>query len=153
MLSQGNIGLPRRVGSPFQAPITLQPHYSPALACAFGLTHLAAFIVVLLQPLALLSKAALATAVVLSGALAMRRHLLFLGASIVAITLKPDGTFLVRLANSDVEKGELSPGAFVHPQLTVLVFKLSRKRRRVLLLTPDNVDAEGFRRLRVRLRV
>jgi len=131
----------------------LQPHFSPALACAFGLIHIAAFIVVLLQPLALLSKAALATAVVLSGALAMRRHLFFLGASIVAITLKPDNTFLVRLANSEVEQGELLPGAFVHPQLTVLVFKLSQKRRRVLLLTPDNVDPEGFRRLRVRLRV
>ncbi|MGH8614146.1 MAG: protein YgfX [Gammaproteobacteria bacterium] len=141
------------VGSPFQTPIMLQPHFSPALTCAFGLIHLAAFIVVLLQPLALLSKVAFATAVVLSSALTIRRHVLFLGASIVAITLKPDGTFLVRLANSEVEKGELLPGAFVHPQLTVLVFKLSRKRRRALLLTPDNVDPDGFRRLRVRLRV
>ncbi|MGH8578857.1 MAG: protein YgfX [Gammaproteobacteria bacterium] len=153
MLSQRNIGSPTGVGSPFQAPIMLQPHFSPALACAFSLIHLTAFIVVLFQPLALLSKVALAIAVVLSGVLAMRRHLFFLGASIVAITLKPDGTFLVRLASSEVEKGKLLPGAFVHPQLTVLVFKLSQKRRRVLLLTPDNVDPEGFRRLRVRLRV
>lgn len=131
----------------------LQPHFSPILACTFCLIHLTAFIVVVLQPLALLLKATLATAVVVSGVLAMRRHVFFLGPGIVAITLKPDGTFLVRLANSEVEKGELLPGAFVHPQLTVLVFKLSQKRRRVLLLTPDNVDPEGFRRLRVRLRV
>jgi len=90
----------------------------------------------------------------MSAALTMRRHLLFMGASIVALTLKSDGTFLLRLADSEVEKGELLPGAFVHPQLTVLVFRLlQKKRRRVLLLTPDNVDPEAFRRLRVRLRV
>lgn len=153
VLSQRNIGSRTGVGSPFQAPIVLQPHFSPALAWAFALIHLLAFIVVLSQ-LASLAKAALATAVVMSAALAMRRHLLFLGASIVALTLKSDGTFLVRLADSEVEKGELLPGAFVHPQLTVLVFRLSqKKRRRALLLTPDNVDPEAFRRLRVRLRV
>lgn len=154
VLSQRNIGSRTGVGSPFQAPIVLQPHFSPALAWAFALIHLLAFIIVLSQPLASLAKAALATAVVMSAALAMRRHLLFLGASIVALTLKSDGTFLVRLADSEVEKGELLPGAFVHPQLTVLVFRLSqKKRRRALLLTPDNVDPGAFRRLRVRLRV
>ena len=154
MLSQGNIGSRTGVGSPFQAPIVLQPRFSPALAGAFGLIHLVAFIVVLLQPLGSLAKAALATGVVMSAALTMRRHLLFMGASIVALTLKSDGTFLLRLADSEVEKGELLPGAFVHPQLTVLVFRLlQKKRRRVLLLTPDNVDPEAFRRLRVRLRV
>lgn len=46
----------------------------------------------------------------------------------------------------------LLPAALVHPLLTVLVFRDGRRRYPVIL-TPDVVDADQFRRLRVRLRL
>jgi len=50
----------------------------------------------------------------------------------------------------------LLPGAVVHPRLTVLNFVIDGmpwyRRRKSLVLLPDNVDASVFRRLRVRLR-
>lgn len=48
-------------------------------------------------------------------------------------------------------KVRLLPAAFVHPLLTVLVFQ-DGWRRYPVILTPDVIDADQFRRLRVRLR-
>lgn len=140
-------------GFPFEAPIGIRPRFSPTLAMVLAFIHGAALLLVLFGPFGSASKMVLAVAVALSANVVLRRHLFFLGDTVTAITLQPDGSFLVGLANGEVEKGELLPGAFVHPQLTVLVFRLARKRRRALLLTQDNVDPEAFRRLRVRLRV
>jgi len=88
----------------------LHPRFSPALACAFCLIHLAALAVAVVEPLPLLFKEALGTSVVLSGVSVIRRHLLFLGSSIAALTLAPDGTFLLRLAKSEIEKGAVVAG-------------------------------------------
>lgn len=46
---------------------------------------------------------------------------------------------------------QLMPAAFVHPLLTVLSFQ-GNERHYSVILTPDVVDADMFRRLRVRLR-
>lgn len=46
---------------------------------------------------------------------------------------------------------QLLPAAYVHPWLTVLSFR-GEGRRYSVILTPDVVDADMFRRLRVRLR-
>lgn len=46
---------------------------------------------------------------------------------------------------------QLMPAACVHPLLTVLSFQ-GEERRYTVILTPDVVDADMFRRLRVRLR-
>jgi len=45
---------------------------------------------------------------------------------------------------------ELLPGALVHPWLTVLTLRARGRRCRVVLL-PDTIAAEDFRRLRARL--
>ncbi len=54
--------------------------------------------------------------------------------------------------DSTVETGVLVPGAYLHPWLVVLAFRVGRWRRHVVIL-PDMLDAETFRRLRVRLRL
>ncbi len=46
------------------------------------------------------------------------------------------------------EEYVLQPGCFVHPLLTILVFRRHGKTR-TIVLTQDNVEPECFRRLRV----
>jgi hypothetical protein len=48
------------------------------------------------------------------------------------------------------DSGVLLPGAYVHPSLVILPFRTGRGRRSVPIL-PDMLDADSFRRLRVRL--
>jgi len=48
------------------------------------------------------------------------------------------------------DSGVLLPGAYVHPWLVILPFRTGRRRRSVPIL-PDMLDADSFRRLRVRL--
>lgn len=46
----------------------------------------------------------------------------------------------------------LEHGAYAHPKLLVLPFRTRSRQRVPVLVAPDMVDAEGLRRLRVRLR-
>ncbi len=46
----------------------------------------------------------------------------------------------------------LEHGAYAHPKLLVLPFRTRSGQRVPVLVAPDMVDAEGLRRLRVRLR-
>ncbi len=46
----------------------------------------------------------------------------------------------------------LEHGAYAHPKLLVLPFRTHSGRRVPVLVAPDTADAEGLRRLRMRLR-
>lgn len=54
------------------------------------------------------------------------------------------------------QRAELLTSSFVHPKLTVVNLKILGKpwycRYRSFVFLPDNIDAETFRRLRIRLR-
>ena len=52
---------------------------------------------------------------------------------------------------SEMTPAMLLPESFVHARLIVLMFKQGR-RRRAVILTPDNISEAICRRLRVRLR-
>ncbi len=52
---------------------------------------------------------------------------------------------------SAVQKLELEPGAFVHSTLLVLNFACEDGKKLSFILTPENVEANSLRRLRVRL--
>jgi toxin CptA len=56
-------------------------------------------------------------------------------------------------ASPDVKAGRLAPGSFVAPWLTVVRWRPEGARlARTVLVPPDAVDADAFRRLRVLLR-
>ena len=57
--------------------------------------------------------------------------------------LRRDGTLL---------EAHLLPGAYVHPRLLLLPFRSASGRRVSVLVVPDMVPGDVFRRLRVRLR-
>lgn len=69
----------------------------------------------------------------------------------VQLLLTTDAEWWLTCVNGLTFSVKLVPGAFVHPLLTVLSFQ-AEKRRHIVILTPDIVDADMFRRLRVRLR-
>ena len=70
--------------------------------------------------------------------------------SVQALALDQAGRLEVVMGGNRLAAA-LVPGAFVTPWLTVLQCRTA-KGRVSLLLTPDRVEAEAFRRLRVRLR-
>lgn len=69
----------------------------------------------------------------------------------VQLVLNQAGEWLLSLASGQTVPVVLKPMAFVHPLLVVLTFKAETGSYRVIL-TPDTVDPDTFRRLRVRLR-
>ena len=67
-----------------------------------------------------------------------------------------DDRWILAAENGEEIQAHLVAGSFVHPQFTTVNLKLTGKpwytRYRSFVFIPDNVDAEVFRRLRVRLR-
>jgi toxin CptA len=79
--------------------------------------------------------------------------LILLPWSLIGLALNSKGELLVIRKDGLVGLANLLPSSFVATYLTVLNLKTSTGRwRRNVLLTPDRVDAEAFRRLRVWLR-
>ncbi len=70
----------------------------------------------------------------------------------VRIRLYRDGGWAISLRAERLRTARLMRPVFVHPSLTVLRFRLDDGSRHSVLLLPDCVDADDFRRLRVWLR-
>jgi hypothetical protein len=67
---------------------------------------------------------------------------------------RADGEWVLELASGKKLEAELLPNAYVHPWLVVLGFRdMETGRGRRLALFHDALEAELFRRLRVRLRL
>lgn len=76
--------------------------------------------------------------------------------SIKSVTWRHDNFWDLETYEGRHLQAQLSGNSFVHPWLTIVNLKLMGqpwyRRNRSLLVLPDNVDSENFRRLRVRLR-
>ncbi len=83
---------------------------------------------------------------------AFRWHVQHQGDAITGFILQPEGEWIVTTAKRGDSRGRLAQDSVVLSWLTVLVFRLEDGRRCAAVVLPDNVDREGFRRLRVRLR-
>ncbi len=118
------------------------------------LAHGAAIAVLWVLPLALWIKALIAVAVVASAASLTRRvALLATQDAVVAVEITEDARLAVKTRRGDWRACRLSGSSYVSPWLTILVLaEDNRLSARYVVITPDNVDAEDFRRLRVWLR-
>jgi toxin CptA len=77
----------------------------------------------------------------------------WLPGSVVALKLATDGALSIRRKRGDWVSVEVLGSSFVHPMLTIINLKLEARRFPVhVLLMPDVLDAESFRRLRVWLK-
>jgi toxin CptA len=81
------------------------------------------------------------------------RALLRGGGAIVGLEINDDGALSYQMRGGEWREGMLLGSSFVSPYLTILNIRTEQKfLARHVVIMPDCVDAEDFRRLRVRLR-
>ncbi|MGQ0595485.1 MAG: protein YgfX [Gammaproteobacteria bacterium] len=136
----------------FTGPIRLQPTGSALLGTGIAFSHTGALVIVALLPWP--AWARVSVAMLLCGSLvwSLAWHVLHRGDAVTEAILQGDGSWTVRAGPAEPVSATLANDSVVTPYLTVLLFKLADGRRRSLLVLPDNIEPETFRRLRVRLR-
>lgn len=111
----------------------------------------AAVMLVAALPLSPATLVALLTLVVVAGG-RYRRDGRDRPGDVTALVLGSRDTWRVRLRSGAVLQAKPTREALVGPALTVLRLECSDGQKRELVLLPDSVRAEAWRRLRVRLR-
>ena len=132
--------------------ISVRP--SVLIAVAVAILHVSAAAVVWLVPLPILGKAVFTLAIAVSLIYFMARDAaLHASRSIVALELREDGGIACQTRNGEWLECNLLGSSYVSPGMTVVNLRARgwTGYRRVILV-PDNVDAEDFRRLRTWLR-
>ncbi len=69
----------------------------------------------------------------------------------VELILSSENDWQVKLKNEQVHHAVLGDSLFVHPLLTIILLKYNACAK-YYIFTPENIEADLFRRLRVRLR-
>ena len=67
------------------------------------------------------------------------------------LILSPEDDWQVNTVNGVVYEATIGDSLFVHPLLTIMSLRYGRHKE-YFIFTPENIDADMFRRLRVRLR-
>jgi 4-hydroxybenzoate polyprenyltransferase len=115
------------------------------------LLHAAALVVVITLPLPVYAVLALVVAVLLSLVWNWRRQVSpSYPHAVRSLCWQADGNCLLQLASGEQLTARLTRHAFVMPWLVILYF---RGPPRCLVLLPDMLAAQAFRKLRVRLRM
>jgi hypothetical protein len=136
----------------FELPLFITVRASPWLKVAVYFVHLGAILALTVSNIPLVIQF-----LIISGLLTslVRTHQLYISQkdphTAVRLVLKQTGEWLLGLAAGENIAVTLRPMAFVHPMLVVMSFQADRQTYRVIL-TPDTVDPDTFRRLRVRLK-
>lgn len=144
----------------YAAQLNLEPGRSLWLGVLLLLAHGGSLGVLFLVPLPVYAAWAAALIVLASMAWGIRRHALRLDRNaIVRLVWDADDAWLLVTAAGRELAAVLMTSSYVHPWLAVLNFQTEGTgvrrlwRRRSVVLLPDALDAESFRRLRVRLRI
>lgn len=136
----------------FALPVLIWIKPSPWLAGGIVAVHLGAALALCIADLPGLIKCMVLLMVTASLAQALLIHVLqkHPGAP-VQLLLTADAQWWLTCASGHTFSVQLMPAAFVHPLFTVLSFR-GGEQRFTVILTPDVVEEDMFRRLRVRLR-
>jgi Membrane-bound toxin component of toxin-antitoxin system len=136
----------------YATPLRLEPGVSRRLGIFLVLSHGAALAVLPFCGLPLLPVAALALSVVLSW-LRTRRHEVQRSDSdsIDSLVWEEGNRWRLTLRSGQETAASLRPFVFMQPWLVILHFRRDDGRAARLVLLPDMLDRETFRRLRVRL--
>ena len=127
---------------------------SRILGVVLAVAHLAAMAITLIVRLPAWSGFLIAAAIIASGTWSIRRSALRRGAnSIVELEAGEGSLIAYRTRDDQWREGEVLSSSFISPWLTVLDLRVAGATRvRHLVILPDNVEKEAFRRLRVLLR-
>jgi len=136
----------------FELPLFIPVRPSAWFVAGFYTAHLGAGLALLTSNVPLVIQLLIITGLLAS---LIHGHSLYIiqknPASPVQLVLNQAGEWWLSFTCGDTLPVVLKPMAFVHPLLVVLTFKAETGSYRVML-TPDTVDPDTFRRLRVRLR-
>jgi hypothetical protein len=136
----------------YATPLRLEPGVSRRLDGFLALSHGAALAVLPFCGLPPLPVAAMALGVVLSWLRTRRRDVLRRDPGSIALLVWEEGNRVSLTLRSGQETGAtLRPFVFMQPWLVILHFRCDDGRAARLVLMPDMLDADSFRRLRVRL--
>lgn len=136
------------------APLTITLKPSPRLAWLLGIAHAAAAGAVSVLELPAWLTVALVVALAAHGVLqTLRLALLRRADAVVAVEAGRASGVPFRTRNGTWQAAQLLGSTYVSPALTVLNLKpVGARRARHVVILPDAVDADDFRRLRVWLR-
>ncbi len=127
---------------------------SRTLGVAIGLMTFATLVVLLTLPLPAWQHCALVVTLLAWAVRAFRRHALRRGSpACTGLRLAPNRLVAVRTGDGRLTAGHVRSSTFVAPWLTTVVWRPDGARwSRSILIVPDMLPAEDFRRLRVMLR-
>ena len=138
------------------APVTLRIAIGPSriLAVVLAVAHLAALAVTFIVTLPAWARFLIATTIMVSGTWSICRAALQRSANaIVELEVGEGGHISCRTRDSQRREGEVLSSSFISPWLTVLNLRLAgAARARHVVILPDNVEKDTFRRLRVLLK-
>ncbi|MCF6283471.1 MAG: hypothetical protein L3J28_14930 [Candidatus Polarisedimenticolaceae bacterium] len=135
-------------------PLRLTPHYSIQLAAYLITTHLVALLVVITLVRPWWFAIGMVAVILFSLVQSYRRHLQYRGHNVIrAAELNGQDEWILQQANGDEISAQLQSNSYIHPILSALNFCNEQGKRQSLILLPDGIDAESFRRLRVRLKL
>ena len=139
----------------YATPLHLELKPSRTLFWLLTFSHLGAAGLLPTMALPIWATACLDASVLVSYLWLVARHALMRQPGAAVSLDWPSGTqWQVRFRNGAEVSAVLSPESFVRPWLTVLLLRpVTGGRSRNVVLTPDKLDADAFRRLRVRLRL
>lgn len=136
----------------FELPVLITVKTSKWLKFWLYIIHLLVIPVILITGLGWPVKALLTIIVGISLCFVDRNYIQLPGrSSVVRIMLNDADEWWLSTAQGDTINAALLPPAFVHPLLISLLFQ-AQGRKFTVILTPDVVNADTLRRLRVRLR-
>ena len=140
------------ISSAFDLPIRIEIKPSKWLAVGLATSHVGAILLLWFVDLAMWIKMLLAIAAMLS---LIHSFYFYVWQnsprSLIELILNDNEEWLLTRNDGRVVEAYLRQGAFVHPMLIVLPFRYGLHFTAVIL-TPDQVNADTLRRLRVRLR-
>lgn len=139
--------------NPFGDPLELHPRRSLQLALAvLGLHGLAVAMMIAVSLRFPLLLAALAP-ILLSAAWYWRRQRQGSSGDVIRLSHRVDGTWRWECADGRIGIGQVAGSSVYTRRLVILHLHARDKWRLHLLLLPDSLDDDGFRRLRARLRL
>lgn len=132
--------------------ITIAP--SVLLAAVISVTHFVAAALLWLIPIPVVGKSVFTLAIVISLVYFMARDAALHAAhSIVALEIRDGGEVAMQTRDGEWFDCELLGTSYVSPRLTIVHLQpRDRWMTRRVILVPDNVDSQDFRRLRTWLR-
>ncbi len=140
------------ISSAFELPIRIEIKPSKWLAIGLAISHIGAILMLWFVDLALWTKMLLVIVAMLSLIHSFYFYIWQKSPrSLIELILNDNEEWLLIRNDGRVVEADLRQGAFVHPMLIVLPFRYGLRFTSVIL-TPDKVNADTLRRLRVRLR-